>query len=212
MTQKTFITMILDETGSMCAKRSSVISGTNEYINAHREIEDCFLSLVTFDKSTGKDPVRFVIDAVNINEVKPLTDDDYKPHGMTNLYDAVGSTIAYIEKTTKLADNPIIIVAINTDGEENSSTEYTSAIVSDLIKQKKELGWQFIFMGEDLSKERVSQIATSLNISANMTMSYDSNNRAEVYRGLAKSAVDYTGFVKTAGCQANVDFSEYLKK
>lgn len=222
--KKTFITLVLDETGSMSPKKDSVISGTNEYVNAHKEIDDCYASLITFDKVNGgyfhqateqnpqRDAVRVITNAVEIKDFSPITSEQYNPHGMTNLYDAVGFTIKYIEDLTRFAEDPIIIVSINTDGEENASTEYTAKTVSDLIKQKKELGWQFIFMGEDLSVERTDAIASILNVDKSMTMSFMSTNRAETYRSLAGATAEYTMSAKSAKSAKDVDFATFIKK
>ena len=60
-----------------------------------------------------------------------MTTDEYDPMGMTALLDAIGITIDSVGK--RLSETPEderpekVIIAITTDGEENSSREYTKA-------------------------------------------------------------------------------------
>nr|WP_199222917.1 hypothetical protein [Rhodohalobacter mucosus] len=87
-----------------------------------------------------------------LNNVEPITDDDFIPGGATALLDAVGFTIDSTGK--RLANTPEanrpekVIVAILTDGQENSSKEYHLSKIKKMIKhQKEKYSWEFIFLG-----------------------------------------------------------------
>ena len=74
---------------------------------------------------------------------------------MTALLDAIGRTINYIDARHKNAlDSEIpakTIVVITTDGYENASREFDSGKVKAMIEnQKKELGWEFLFLGANI--------------------------------------------------------------
>lgn len=43
-----------------------------------------------------------------------------------------------------------VLVAITTDGLENSSNEYSYSSIKSLIEEKKKLGWDFIFLGANI--------------------------------------------------------------
>ena len=74
---------------------------------------------------------------------------------MTALLDAIGRTINYIDARHKNAlesEVPLkTIVVITTDGYENASHEFDSSKVKGMIEnQKKELGWEFLFLGANI--------------------------------------------------------------
>lgn len=221
--KKTFIAMILDETGSMSHRRQTAIDSTNEFVNAHKEIKDCYMSLITFDKrnnflnmqdAPAVESVRFVYENTEAKEVPALTEAQYNPCGMTNLYDAIGMTIQRMDAMIKTHDDPVVIVMVNTDGEENSSTEFTGPAVRDMIDEKKKAGWQFVFIGEELDAKRTSTLATSLNITGDMTINVSAVNKSAVFRGLASATSAYAadmGAMGAAGPRGPEGLSGYLK-
>lgn len=77
----------------------------------------------------------------------------YSPGGSTALLDAVGMALDAVSK--KIAELPEeekpekVIFLIVTDGEENSSKEYTLPLVKTKIEQQKKENWDFVFMGAD---------------------------------------------------------------
>jgi len=92
------------------------------------------------------------IDALPVAEILPLDNDSYVPHGSTALLDATGRAID--ELGARLAalpekDRPVqVIVAILTDGLENSSQNYTWQQVADAIRrQSEQYRWTFLFLG-----------------------------------------------------------------
>lgn len=201
---KTFITMVMDETGSMSNRRDTAIDSTNEFINAHKGIENCYASLVTFDmrnygllsmnESTTNEVqsnVRFLYEAVAINEVPKLTEDQYTPRGMTNLYDAIGQTITHMETLTKTDPDATVIIMINTDGHENASTEYTGEAIKKLIESKKEAEWQFVFIGEELNTETTRGMSGQLGIDASMTRSVKGSGKAKMFADMAAATTAY---------------------
>lgn len=146
---KTHISVILDRSGSMADIRSDVIGGFNEFLKTQQEAPgECTLSLVQFDT---QDPYEVVRDMIPVKDVKPLGE-EYKPRAGTPLYDAVGRGIVDTgEKLEKIAegDRPgKVIFVIITDGEENSSREYTKAKVAEMTKhQTEKYGWEFVYLG-----------------------------------------------------------------
>lgn len=218
---KTFIAMIVDETGSMSHRRQTAIDSTNEFITAHAEIEECYASVVTFDKRYGDNQhsVRFLQEGVAIKDVTPLSEENYNPRGMTNLNDAIGETIKHMEDVTKHQDEPTVIVMINTDGDENGSTEFTDKMIKDMIAEKKDLGWEFVFIAEELSEADARRMSATRGISADMMVNVSGSNKAAMFADMAAATTAYAGAKGAMGPQgprgaqgdAGVTLSSYMK-
>jgi len=74
------------------------------------------------------------------SKAEPLTKETYIPRGNTALYDAIGKTAAKVSEID-------VTFVILTDGDENSSREFTKKAVRALIEEKTKLGWTFVYMG-----------------------------------------------------------------
>jgi uncharacterized protein YegL len=139
----TEIICILDRSGSMSPIIKSSTEGFNKFVNQQREEEgDARISLILFD-----DKIECVYNTVDLKTVNELNEDVYTTRGMTALNDAIGMTVtkhADRIKTEAWADK--VVVCILTDGQENSSKEYTQASVKDLITEYEEKGWCFVFL------------------------------------------------------------------
>ena len=143
---------ILDMSGSMSYLTNDTIGGFNSIIEKQKKTEgEANVTLVCFD-----DRYITVYDNIPIDEVPTLTDKEYCPCGMTALYDAVGSTITRVGNrlnNTPEDERPEkVIVSITTDGQENSSQEYTFNRLKEMIKhQQDKYSWEFIFLGADIT-------------------------------------------------------------
>jgi len=89
---------------------------------------------------------------VPVQEMVALNSDTFVPEGNTALDDAVGFTIdslgAELANTPEQERPGKVIVAILTDGEENSSTRYTTSNVASMIrKQRERYQWEFLYLG-----------------------------------------------------------------
>jgi Mg-chelatase subunit ChlD len=78
-----------------------------------------------------------------------------QPRGGTPLYDAIGQTIVRTgEQLQAMPEEKRpgkVVVVIGTDGEENSSFEYTASQVRDMVAHQQDAyGWQFAYIGVEL--------------------------------------------------------------
>ena len=163
------LVFVLDRSGSMGGLESDTIGGFNGMLaKQKKEDGEANVTTVLFD-----DQVEIIHDRFPIAAVKPLTDDDYYVRGLTALLDAVGSTVKKIENVQKRLPEDLkaekVIFVITTDGQENSSNEYTATIVRRMIEAHQEQGWQFIFMGANM--DAVTE-AERLGISRKHAVSY----------------------------------------
>lgn len=146
----TAIALIVDRSGSMYSVADDTKGSVQTLIQKQKQEEGkAFLTLIQFDHEYD-----VIYDFEDIQEVdEKAFAEQYQPRGSTALADAIGRTI--LEVSDKL-DNMLaipekIVVAIVTDGYENSSREFTTAKVKQLITEKQEQGWEFIFLGADLN-------------------------------------------------------------
>lgn len=142
---RTFVSFLLDETGSMQSIKGSTISAYNEYVNTLRNdtsTKDVVFTLTKFN--SGK--VEVVHDAIALADVEELTNKTFQPANLTPLYDAIGATVRAVE--AKIEKNDRALVIILTDGQENASKEWSRARIFDLVKEKeKEGNWTFVYLG-----------------------------------------------------------------
>ncbi|MGN1094422.1 MAG: hypothetical protein ACI4SC_05525 [Candidatus Neoclostridium sp.] len=147
----TELVFIIDRSGSMSGMESDAIGGFNAMIEKQKKQEGkTYVSTVLFSSN------RVVLhDRVDINEVKPMTSDDYVVGGCTALMDALGAAICRIGKVRKYARAEDVpehtIFVITTDGMENASVYYTAEQIKAKIKRQTEkYGWEFVFLAANI--------------------------------------------------------------
>ena len=146
----TELVFIVDRSGSMGGLETDTIGGFNATLDAHRNAEgEAVVSTVLFDNET-----LVLHDRLPIADVPPLTGRDYQVRGCTALLDAVGGAIKHIGRVHGYLPEEYrpahTIVVITTDGYENASRMYTYDQVKRMVEQKKEQGWEFLFLGADI--------------------------------------------------------------
>ena len=141
--QRTLVTFLLDETGSMEPIKDDTIGGFNSYLGLLKaEAAPIDFTLIKFDSLR----LEKVCVAAPVSKVAELTTASYQPGATTPLIDAAYKTIKAVEKSLN-GSNPKVVVCIQTDGQENASTEHTWDELNALIKEKTAAGWQFNFLG-----------------------------------------------------------------
>ena len=141
--QRTLVTFLLDETGSMESIKDDTIGGFNSYLSTLKASgEPIDFTLLKFDSRR----IEKVCVAVPIADVTELDAKGYQPGASTPLIDAAYKTIKAVEKSLN-GNKPKVIVCIQTDGHENASTEHNWDELNALIKEKTAAGWQFNFLG-----------------------------------------------------------------
>lgn len=178
--ETTDIICILDRSTSI--RTSGLVDRTIEGFNSFladqkKETGSAKLTLCLFDGGTGYGAeagktYEIIHDGIDIQSVPELNNKTFVPRGMTALFDSIGATIDTVynrwKDATDRADK--VIFLIMTDGEENSSKEYTQQAISDLIKKRKDDdNWVFLFIGANIDTMKVGG---GLGISSGNTMSY----------------------------------------
>ena len=147
----TELVFILDRSGSMAGLESDTIGGFNAMLEQQKAQEGkCYVSTVLFSNDC-----RVLHDRLPLEQVRPLTADDYRVGGCTALLDALGGAIHHIVNIHRYArpeDVPAkTVFVITTDGLENASHRYGSAEVKRMIEHEKEkYGWEFLFLAANI--------------------------------------------------------------
>ena len=164
MKTKIYNLIILDESGSMQSIKKAAIDGMNETVQSIRsaqtkhEDQEHFVTLITFNS----DKIKGIYNCVPVAEVKELTEDEYLPNCCTPLYDAMGCTLNELRPRIEPEDK--VLVTIITDGEENSSTEYTSQSIKALVEELKGKGWIFAYIGANQDATIVGSSISITNV------------------------------------------------
>lgn len=135
----------------------------------------------------------------NEDESNPLY--QYCPNGCTAMNDGIGTAIDRIgrwlsdmEEDERPSKNLIVIM---TDGEENSSKEYSLKKVQDMIKhQTEKYDWSFVYMGMDISNAKA---ADDLGINSR---SFSSKNSAHMYKNYSNISDAATCY---RSCSSSID-------
>ena len=198
---KVLVQFIQDRSGSMSTVWEETLSGFKNFIKDLKKkgkednIEYLF-TLTTFDTRIEMPVKELPIDQVSENELAK-----HEPRAATALYDAVGKTL---EATKTEADKYICVIV--TDGEENSSREWSKEAVHSAIDAKINLGnWTFTYLG---TQPETWSDASSLGIGVGATSTYQAQNSGATYSVLS-SIIHNLCRSADLSC-ANIMSSEYI--
>lgn len=170
----TELVFIIDRSGSMSGLEADTIGGFNAMIEKQKKLEgEAYVSTVLFNNYS-----KVLHDRCKLDTIGAMTDKDYTPSGCTALLDAIGNAIKHIGNIHKYArpeDVPAhTVFVITTDGMENASREYSSKQVKKMIKEKEELGWEFMFVAANID---AVETAETIGIRSDRAASYTHDER-----------------------------------
>lgn len=174
------INFVLDRSGSMDSIQEATISGFNEFKNSQAaEDGEAFFTLTLFDTVFDT-----ICQAVPIREVSDLDRTSYRPTGMTALYDAIGHTMRITDDFVAANHPDQVLFVIMTDGGENSSREYSSDRIFQMIEDRQKLAqYEFIYLGANqdsfaVARDMGMRDGRSLDYAATPQGSRDAMKRA----------------------------------
>lgn len=203
--------IILDESGSMMSIKNFIISGFNELVQTIKGIEqeypdqEHFISFITFNGlGSNHNKILHFIDPVS--KLREINDGAYQPNGSTPLYDAIGFAVNKLDQVVSKLPACNVLVTIMTDGEENASREFSGPAINALIKEKKEKGWTFTYIGAD---HDIESAAGRIAVNNTMTFTKSVKGVEEMFR---KERASRAAYSKRIHDKEKGDFDFYDKE
>lgn len=206
-TNRTELVFILDRSGSMAGLESDTIGGYNAMLEKQKkEAGEATITTVLFD-----DRYELLHDRIDLRGIRPITDQEYYVRGCTALLDAVGRTIQKIsgvqQHTAPEYRADQVLFVITTDGMENASREYTYDKVRSLVEQqKREYGWEFLFLGANIDAVGT---ASRFGIGADRAVNYHADSEGT---RLNYQVVSETVSCMRAGAPIADDWKEQIEE
>ncbi len=142
------VAVLLDRSGSMGSIADDTIGGFNTFLADQRKLDgEARITLVQFD---GADPQEIIADAVPVAEMTDLDSATYRPRGNTPLLDSLGTLIERLDRRVGADPDEFQLVAVITDGHENASHRFSRDQIADLVKDRSDADWAFVFLGANI--------------------------------------------------------------
>lgn len=176
----THIEVVLDRSGSMIDIKKDTEGGFATFLTDQQaQPGEATIGLRQFDTVH-----EVVYGPTKLQDVKPFT---LNPRGGTALLDAMGAGIVttgeWLASLQEFERPDNVIFVIITDGQENSSREYTREQVMKLVTEQQDIfGWTFLFLA-------ANQDATGagLGLAKGSSLTYDSANVGNSYLSMSAS-------------------------
>ena len=204
---------VIDQSGSMAGSEKATIAGFNTQLKTIQELktehpdENYLCSLTLFN-----DEINDVFRYADVEKLRTLNIETYRPNGSTALLDAIGKSIFSIkEKFGKdiSEDKMSVVLVIITDGHENCSRMYTYHDIAQLIKNLDDTGkWTFSFLGADFDAIHTSHM---LNIRKENVMNFSKSNYAGMMDDVSSSIRSYAESKSSGNMKRNL-FDIFEKK
>lgn len=202
---KTYVTIILDQSGSMCDTKAQAVQGYNEQVQQMKlnsKDQDIFCSLITFNGEIFEH-----LWCEPADKLTEATTEDYKTEGSTAMRDAIGYAIEKLQKTVDSSGDVAHLVVIISDGEENTSRHYSVEALSELKTSVDKTGkWTFTYMGCD--EKYLKKVAQQLNIPISNVAKWSNATPELAVRGMHQNCTRqkayYNARAKGMTAQSNV--------
>lgn len=162
--KKSYVVFVLDESSSMGMMREEAIAAFNQQrLDVQKNVRGTGISTrVSLVKFATEVPEPIYWNK-GVTKIKKLGFSGYRPHGMTAMLDAVGTSIDRLLEEPDINDeNTAVLFVVISDGEENNSKEFNYRTLGVKIKELQESGrWTFTYSG---ANQDLSRLKSELNI------------------------------------------------
>lgn len=166
--EKVKVILVVDASSSMASTKQETIDAVENLIAEHRKLTDkkVRVQIYTFDSS-----VREAVPLTKLKEYKSTFAANYRPSGMTALFDGIGKAITENKADKDYTKTSLVIL---TDGQENSSQEFSKEVATKLIKEvQDELGWDVTYLGAKAAD--FDSFTSSIGIVGGKAIAFDPN-------------------------------------
>lgn len=198
---KAALVFIVDRSGSMYSIASDMQGAIKKVLSDQKENfkGDIDVTFVRFDTEYEE-----VFSGMSIQEVS-IDDLEINPRGGTALLDAMGQTLNTFERKfsqTDKKDRPEkVLFLIITDGEENSSQEYSRDRVMGMIKTlERDHKWGFTFIG---ANQDAIQEGSKIGVSRSKSLGYDASAL-----GVQDMSRSVSNFTSSYLCDGDASYSD----
>lgn len=197
----THYVLIVDRSGSMVNIQEDAQGGINSFVDGVKDVPGKgTLTLYQFDTMHET-----VFDFTDIKDTPKYL---LVPRYGTALLDACGFAVTQVgQKLAALPEDQRpskVVVLITTDGEENSSQEWTNDAVKTLFtEQQEKYGWAFTYAGPDVN---AFAVAGGMGIAAGSTLGYSTRSHVgtqSMYKSMTRTAVAFA-----AGGAADLTYTD----
>ena len=181
--QPLYVSLILDESGSMQSCKRAAIAGFNQYVKSLQgEPAPTWFTLTLFNARRTEVRHR----GVPVGTVPELDVETYRPQDTTPLYDAIGHTLAAARQEAPNGTKKLCVIL--TDGLENSSKEFTRKQIYALIKGCEQEGWRFVYLGAD---HDVWAAGEDLGVAQECRVAFSKDHLAEAFTDVSSMNARY---------------------
>lgn len=182
---------IIDRSSSMSSMLDVAINGFNAFLEDQKSVDgDALVSTVQFSNLYN-----VTYENLDIQKCEYFNRNNYRPGGSTALYDAIGKTIEHevdlLGNLPKGKRPEKTLCVILTDGEENSSRQFSKEKIKELIGEMKEdFNWEFIFLA---ANEEAAIAAETMGISSGNAYAFTntSSGLKDAYMGVSHATRSY---------------------
>jgi Mg-chelatase subunit ChlD len=198
---KAALVFIVDRSGSMCSIAKDMQGAITSVLSDQKEKfkGDIDVTFVRFDTEYEE--------VFSARSIQDISEDDLKinPRGGTALLDAMGQTLNTFERRfseTDKKDRPDkVLFLIITDGDENSSNEYSKERVMGMIKTlERDHEWGFTFIGANQDAIRAG---SSIGVSRSKSLNYDASAL-----GVQDMSRSVSNFTSSYLCDGDASYSD----
>ena len=178
--------LVADRSGSMGPQIAEVRDEINKHLvelasNARESNTHVLLHLLVFNGHLD-----WIFSGHRIDQVSPLTTQQYHASGSTALFDAAGQAIEWASISCPNELDPEkeeVVIMIFSDGQENSSRKFNREEFTRLVERHQaRIGWTIAFSGCDL--QGLSQLRDS-NWRNDRMLSYSMDEKSAAMRDMA---------------------------
>lgn len=190
-----YVAFLLDDSGSMASKLTATIAAYNAYIETLKETKGAEIRFTLWKfggEGLASNPVQR---NAPIQDSVLLSTQNYHPNSGTQLYWALVQLIRKTEEDLKTDKNPRkVVICIQTDGQSGKGyvdkkgdfdaykgDKTVMAFCGELVRQKQNEGWEFVFMAAKEGQFNFYNVACNeLGIPKENVMVYQTDKKSTV--------------------------------